>query len=120
MGKRTMITSEFDYNDCLNYIENILKIKLFDFQKTILKAWCEDKNVRTTRGCGRSMLAEAFGKYIGSCYSYFYSCNDYSTEPDVKITYKDVIPTGLLSEDIIKKAEKSLPEEIFKRDYLCE
>ena len=120
MGKQTVITSEFDYEDCLNFIEKILKIELFDFQKTILKAWCEDKNVRTTRGCGRTMLAEAFGKYVGSLYSYFYSCNDYSTEPDVKITYKDIIPTGLLSEDMIKRAENRLSEEKFKREYLCE
>ena len=66
------------------------------------------------------MLAEAFGKYIGSCYSYFYSCNDYSTEPDVKITYKDIVSSGLLSEDIVKQAEKRMSEEKFKREYLCE
>lgn len=66
------------YEDCLNFIENKLNIKLLDFQKEILKYILENKEVRTGRGCGRKMIADAYGKYM----AHLHSENDYSVEPD--------------------------------------
>lgn len=67
------------YEDCLDFIENKLNIKLLDYQKEILKCIFENKEVRTGRGCGRKMIADALGKYV----SHLYGENDYSVEPDV-------------------------------------
>lgn len=69
------------YEDCLNFIENHLKIRLLDFQKELLKCIFENKEVRTARGCGRKMVADAYGKYIG----HLHAKNDYSVEPNVII-----------------------------------
>lgn len=101
------------YEDCLNFIEHKLKIKLYDFQKEIIKCFCEGKEVRTCRGAGRTMCADAFSKYI----AYLYDRNNYSVEPDVVISYQRLIRNGLLDESRVERNRMILSSEAFERDY---
>lgn len=91
------------YEDCLNFIEHNLHIKLYDFQKEIIKCFCEGKEVRTARAIGRSMCADAFGKYI----THLYNNNDYSVEPDVLIPYQVALLDGVIDETLIKPQENA-------------
>ena len=101
------------YEDCLSFIKHRLRIKLYDFQKEIIKCFCEGKEVRTARCAGRTMCADAFGKYI----AYLYDRNDYSVEPDVVIPYQRLIRNGLLDESHIERNRMILSSEAFERDY---
>ena len=82
-----MMSREISYEECINFIEMVLKINLYPYQKEIIKCFCEGKEVRTARVCGRSISTEAYGKYIAKLYSE----NDYSKVPDVTISYSRVI-----------------------------
>ena len=101
------------YEDCLNFIERKLKIKLYGFQKDIIKCFCEGKEIRTTRGAGRTVCAEAFGKYI----SYLYDRNNYNVEPDVVIPYQRLVSAGLLNDDFIEQERLLLSQEEFERSF---
>jgi len=65
---------KIDYEDCLAFLEHELRVRLYPYQKEILKAFCEGKEVRTARGIGRSYVADALGKYVAS----LYDKNDFS------------------------------------------
>ena len=101
------------YEDCLNFIEYRLHIKLYDFQKEIIKCFCEGKEVRTPRGIGRTICAEAYGKYI----SHMLDKNNYEAEPDVIIPYHVLIRNGMLDEHHIEAYRKILSPEAFERDF---
>lgn len=60
------MNKEGNYEDCLKFIENELHIRLYDFQKEIIKGFFENKAVRCSRGCGKTMCMNAYGKYISS------------------------------------------------------
>jgi hypothetical protein len=55
-----------NYEDCLKFIENVLNIHLFDFQKEFIKGYFENRIVIGGRGTGRTMCRNAYGKYIES------------------------------------------------------
>ena len=55
-----------NYEDCLKFIENVLNIRLLDFQKEYIKAYFENRIVIGGRGTGRTMCRNAYGKYIES------------------------------------------------------
>ena len=52
------------YEDCLHFIENYMHIKLLDFQKTLLKAFCNGEDIRCGRGCGRSTVVKGYTEYL--------------------------------------------------------
>lgn len=54
------------YEDCLYFIENYMHIELLDFQKTLLKALCNGKDIRGGRGCGRSTVVKGYIEYLHS------------------------------------------------------
>ena len=94
------------YEDCLNFIEHKLHIKLYDFQKEIIKCFCEGKQVITARGAGRTLCAEAYGKYI----SYVLSKNNYEVEPDMII----LTPYHILKENNVLDEHNV---EAFEREF---
>ena len=97
-----MCMNRISYEDCLNFIEHKLHIKLYDFQKEIIKCFCEGKQVITARGIGRTLCAEAYGKYI----SYVLSKNNYEVEPDVIIPAHVLIKNGALDEYNVEAFER--------------
>lgn len=101
------------YEDCIKYIEKVLRIKLFDYQKEIIKCFCEGKEVRVCRAGGRSICAEAFGKYI----AHLYDSNNYSVEPDIVIPYQKIVKNGLLTDEHVKNAKLILSPEAFEKEY---
>lgn len=103
------------YEDCLRFIENNLDIKLFAFQKEIIKCFCEGKEIRTARGIGRSMCADAFGEYI----AHLYDRNDYDIEPEVAIPYQIAVRDGVWTEEIIEACRGCMSEEDFEREFCC-
>lgn len=106
---------EYNYNDCLSFVKHKLRLKLFPYQEEILKAFCEGKEVRTSRCTGRSYIAQAFGQYVAS----LHDKNNYSREPDVIIPYTCAIEHGLLTQKMIDHARATLNEDMFAREYLC-
>ena len=107
------MNKEGNYEDCLKFIENELHIRLYDFQKEIIKCFCEGKEVRTCRCAGRTFCADAFGKYI----AHLYDRNDYTVEPDVVIPYQRLVRNGLLDESHVERNRMLLSLEAFERDY---
>lgn len=109
----TIKSRKVSYEDCLRFIEHKLNIKLYDFQKEIIKAFCEGKEVRTSRGVGRTMCADAFGKYIG----HLYSENNYGVEPEVIIPYTVLVKNNIISKERIEQYKKVMSPEVFSREY---
>lgn len=107
------MSREVSYEDCLHFIEHRLHIKLCDFQKEIIKCFCEGKEVRTSRRAGRTMCAEAYGKYI----SHMLDRNNYEVEPDVIIPYHVLIRNGVLDEHRVEECRKILSPEAFEREF---
>lgn len=101
------------YEDCLKFIEHKLQIKLFDYQKEIIKCFCEGKEIRTARGIGRSMCADAFGKYI----AFLHDRNNYGVEPDVVIPYQVAVENGVWTEELIEIVRKHTTQEEFEREF---
>ena len=101
------------YKDCLNFIERKLRIKLYDYQKEIIKCFCEGKEIRTARGVGRSFCAEAYGKYIAN----LHDRNDYETEPEVVIPYDVLVRNGMLDEHRVEAYRQVLSPEAFEREF---
>ena len=107
------MSRKVSYEDCLNFIEHKLKIKLYDFQKEIIKCFCEGKEIRTARGVGRTVCADAYGKYV----SHLLDRNDYEAEPEVTIPYHVLIRNGMLDEHRVEAYRKVLSSEAFERDF---
>ncbi len=107
---------EYNYNDCLSFVKHKLRIHLYPFQEEILKAFCEGKEVRTSRCVGRSYVAKAFGQYVAS----LYDKNNYSKTPDVVFPYSCALNAGLIDREFINSEKKGLSREAFEREYLCE
>ena len=68
---------EMSYEECLEFVKRKLGVKLYPFQEDMLKAFCEGKEIRTSRGIGKTFVAVCFGKYI----AYLYDKNDYNKDP---------------------------------------
>lgn len=106
---------EYNFKDCLYYIKHKLKIHLYPYQELILKAFCEGKEVRTSRCIGRTYVAEAFGKYVAN----LYSSNNYSKNPDVVFPYDCALKNGLITQNFINQMQNKLSSETFNREFLC-
>lgn len=103
------------YEDCVAFLSK-QGIELFDYQKEILKAFIENKSVRTARGIGRTFVADCYGKYI----AHVLSNNNYLENPDVVFPYNVAVECGILSEDFVKRMRDIMSHEQFSRDFLCE
>ena len=79
--RRLNINRKISYKKCMHFINNVLRINLCDYQKEIIKCFCEGKEVLTGRCTGRSMCADAYGKYI----THLLKNNDYQNKPDIVI-----------------------------------
>lgn len=104
---------DINYNECCKYIEKTNDITLFPYQKDIIRGWCEDKEVRTCRCAGRSMLARGFGKYI----TLILENNNYEADPEVIIPYYRLVECGLYSEYAINRAKCDLTKDQFEKEY---
>lgn len=102
------------YEECISFLSSC-GIKLFDYQEQMLKAFIENKTVRSARGIGRTFVADCYGKYISS----ILSKNDYSKEPDVVFPYDVAVKCGLWSEGLIQKLRGTMEPAQFDKEFLC-
>lgn len=106
---------ETKYDECLEFVKRKLGVKLYPFQEDMLKAFCEGKEIRTSRGIGRSFVAACFGKYI----AYLYDKNDYSKEPDMIFPYTVAMPYDIYDNELITREKSHMTETVFSKEYLC-
>ena len=107
---------QYNYKDCLSFIKHKLRVKLYPYQEEMLRAFCEGKEVRSSRCVGRSYVAQAFGQYVAS----LYDKNDYSKQPDVIFPYHYAVEHGFITQKMIDHERRKLSPEMFNREYLCE
>lgn len=105
--------NKLKYEDCSKYVKNVLRVKLFDYQEVMLKAFCDGLEVRTARGIGRSEVAKVFGEYIAS----LVGDNNYDKEPDIIIPYTSAVKSGVLSSEFVEHIKSRMSAEDFKREY---
>jgi len=110
-----MFKIDIDYIDCCNYIEKINNITLFEYQKDMIRSWCEGKSVISARCAGRSMLAKGLSDYIRTKLEN----NNYNETPEIIIPCSKVVQAKLISSDTIKNIAKEMNKESFEREY-CE
>lgn len=96
--ERTCVVN-INYIECCKYIEKMNDIALFQYQRDIIRGWCEGNEVRTCRGAGRSMLARGFGKYVTS----ILENNNYEANPEVVIPFPRLIECAKIQNLIMPK-----------------
>lgn len=104
-----------DYEDCSRFIKEKLHIDLFPYQEIMLKAFCDDLEVRTGRAIGRSFVADAFGKYVAS----LYSVNHWDVEPDICIPVSAAVKVGAVDDKFINDMKQTCLPEDFKKEMLA-
>jgi len=104
-----------DYGKCSQFIKKELGINLLPYQEAMLKAFCEEKEVRSARAIGRSFVADAFGKYVAS----IVAKNNYEKAPDVVFPYQCAVAYGVIDEKWIELMRKKCSQEVFGREFLC-
>ena len=138
-----LLKYDISYDDCINFIEKELGVTLFDYQKLIIKCFIEGKRVRVPRGGGRTMLAKAFAKYVANNHQptsrrrgndandksfeqYIVELldkNDYLAKyfnlPEIVISWRTVVSTGVLSMDFINSMRNEMTEKEFDL-FFCE
>ena len=102
------------YEECIDYLEKVLNIKLFEHQKIMLKYLCEDKEFVSARGLGRSYIVDCFSKYI----KYKYDKNDYSLDNCERIPYMKGLESYVSYVD--ENIKNKINEEVFNKEYLCD
>ena len=106
---------EISYEECLEFVKRKLGVKLYPFQEDMLKAFCEGKEIRTSRGIGRTFVAVCFGKYI----AYLYDKNDYSKEPNMIFPCMVAMPHDIYYSELVTREKSRMTEADFNREYLC-
>ena len=104
-----------DYEDCSRFIKEKLHIDLFPYQEIMLKAFCDDLEVRTGRAIGRSFVADAFGKYVAS----LYSVNHWYVEPDICIPVSAAVKVGAVDDKFVDDMKQMYSPEDFKKEMLA-
>lgn len=99
----------------VKYIEETNKVRLYDWQREILKHIIRGDIIYTPRGCGRTMLVNGYAdymkKHLGKT-SYLNNKNDY----DVVFTYEDCSPNvGVSIKDYIRLAKNN--PTLFEREF---
>ena len=107
-----------DYDDCLAFIEKEMNVKLYPFQKVILYCMIHGYEVRTPRGCGRSMIAKGIGQYIAKRLS----TQEYSKKPEITISLETVrTESNLISDSCLDAIKRcwACNSERFEKEYNC-
>lgn len=104
-----------NYEDCSRFVKEKLHIDLFPYQEIMLKAFCDDLEVRTGRAIGRSFVADAFGKYVAS----LYSTNHWDVEPDISIPVSAAVKAGVVDDKFIDDMKQMCSPEDFKKEILA-
>ncbi len=102
----------------IEHIERLYDVKLFDYQKDLLKHIVAGDIIYTPRCCGRSMLYEGYADYLKNVVG---KGTDYSVNPsdfDKVYTYKDVPCNTLYSNETLEKWKKE-NMILFEREYEC-
>lgn len=102
----------------IEHIERLYDIKLFDYQKDLLKHIVAGDVIYTPRSCGRSMLYDGYADYlvhvVGRGTDYSVNPNDF----DKVYTYKDVPIGKMYSNNILEKWKKE-DKTLFEKEYEC-
>jgi len=106
---------KLDYIHCCDHIEKTFQIKLFEYQKDMIRAWCEGKSVRSARCAGRSLLAKGFSDYIRKKLEN----NNYNEIPEVIIPCSKVVDAKLMASNTIINIAKKESKNTFEAEY-CE
>ena len=105
-----------DIDKVIDYIEKKNNIKLFDYQKTVLKELIKGNKVFTPRCAGRSVIYKGYADFLRDIES-----NDqHSSDADCGIDYHDVIKSNLLTKNLADNAQHILGDETFKIEYVGE
>ena len=75
---------EISYDECIAFIEDLRNIKLSKYQRDIIKAICEGKEIRFGRGMGRDFIAENYLNYL----AHVYDKNIYDETPELLMSYE--------------------------------
>lgn len=103
-----------NYEDCLKFIETTTNTKLYPYQKIMLYYMLQGREVRSCRGCGRSMLAKGIGQYITKRLSE----QDYTKRPEIVINADTVIEeSDLINKHTLETAKRLLGDEQFEIEY---
>ena len=100
----------------IEYIEKLYDVKLFDYQKDVLKHIVAGDVIYTPRCCGRSILYNGYADYLKNVIG---KDVDYSLEPsefDKVYTYKDIPSNTLYTDEWLEKRKNS---EFFGREFEC-
>lgn len=103
------------YEDCIRFIEHEFPVKLYPYQKEMLRDMCDGREFRSARCLGRSTVARLFGAYI----AHLYDQNDYDKEPEAVFTYKLGVRYGLYPYDYIAGCKAFIGRDRFDREYNC-
>jgi len=113
------VTMTINYEKCEQYIRLKLGVHLFPYQKLMLKAFCEEQEVRTARGIGRTFVAELLGQYVASTFDQ----SKLDVTPDVVFPYTCGVRSGIVDEKIWEgmrqTAEANGTLDKFEREYIC-
>ena len=105
-----------DVDKVINYIEKKNNLKLFEYQKIVLRELIKGNKVFTPRCAGRSIVYKGYADFLRDIES-----NDqHSFDADFGIDYHDVIKSNLLTESLVNKAQHILDNETFKIEYVGE
>lgn len=85
------MNGKISYDECIAFIEDLQNTRLHKYQREIIKAIWEGKEIQFARGMGRSFIAENYLNYLAHVY-------DESFEENVNIkNIRDEIPELLMS-----------------------
>ncbi len=112
---RRISKRQYDYEDCIRFIER-QGIKLFDYQKTMIRMMCENRPFIAARGIGRSSAAEAFGKYV----AHTQDRNDYGMTPERCFPANLAIRNHLMSDEWLEQMRNMLTPQQFQKEFMCE
>jgi hypothetical protein len=95
--------------DIINFIEQKQGVKLYDYQKTMLKAMVEGKIFSSPRMYGRKIVLDGYYEYLKR----FYDNQIPHEKAEIHITGEDVIKET-------KPFTMVFDEEAFKQEYECQ
>lgn len=55
---------KLNYEECLDFVRRKRGITLYEYQRVILKAFCDGEEIFVPRGGGRTTVAKLFGEYV--------------------------------------------------------
>ena len=106
--------------DCIDYIEQEFHIHLYNYQKKLIIAWFDGKEVAMSRCMGRTMCKDLVKKYLEHWISLL-DPHTFVSNPDIKITYHEAIDekAGIISQKWIDEM-RSINPQIFEKEFELE